>query len=167
MRRFLFVMFAVGCFSFSSERAYACFCVTPEVPEAFKQANAVFLGEVVDIVEPKIGGTSKIQDRLFTIKFKVEKFWKGMSPRTREFSVLSAQGGFRCFAFPPMIKGQRYLVYANPAYGAEHWSVVTSCSRTTVFRFALDPRLMNPDAIDPFADMRMLDAIKGRAFYFW
>jgi len=145
----------------------ACFCVRPEVPEALKQAKAVFLGEVTDIVEPKnTSENAPIQDRFFTIKFKIEKSWKGMPFGTREFNVLTAQGHYGCFAFPPMNKGERYLVYADPAYGAETWSVVTICTRTTAIRFGSKPRLLDLDAIDPFADMKMLDPITNRAFTF-
>lgn len=31
----------------------ACSCAIPDFPEAFKQANAVFVGEVIGIVKPK------------------------------------------------------------------------------------------------------------------
>ena len=167
MKHFLLIALVLGCVLGCTSRAYACWCVRPEVPDALKRANAVFVGEVLDIVEPKTANDdAPIQDRFFTIKFKIEKSWKGVPFGLREFNVLAAQGRYGCFAFPPMNKGERYLVYADPAYGAESWSVVTICTRTTPIRFGSNPRLLNPDAIDPFADMRMLDAITSRTFTF-
>jgi hypothetical protein len=167
MKQLVFTILVLGCLSACASRTYACFCVTPEVPEALKHANAVFLGEVIEIVEPKTSSEgASIQDRFFTIKFKIEKSWKGVPFGTREFNILAAQGRYGCFAFPPMNKGERYLVYADPAYGAEHWSVVTICNRTTIVRFASNPRLLNPEAIDPFWDIKQLDVITKRAFTF-
>jgi len=167
MKRLLLTIFALGCLGASASPTYACSWVTPEVPEAFKQANAVFLGEVVDIVEPKTSNESApIADRFFTIKFKIQRSWKGINFGRREFNVLSAQGRYGCFAFPPVSKGERYLVYADPGSEAGNWSFITIISRTTIVRFGSNPRLLNPDAIDPFEDMRQLDVITKRTFSF-
>jgi hypothetical protein len=146
-------------------RANGCSCLRPEVPGAFKQAKAVFLGEVVDIVEPNTTDeTAPLPGRFFTIKFKIQKSWKGIAFGTQEFSVLSAQGHYGCFAFPSVTKGETYLVYADPAYRAENWSVITICSRSTVLRFGSNPKLLDRDAIDPFSDMKQLDVIAKRVF---
>ena len=167
MKRLLFAILALGCLGSSASPAYACFCVTPEVPEAFKQAKAVFLGEVVDIIEPKNSSESApIADRFFTIRFKIHRSWKGIAVGTREFNVLSAQGRYGCFAFPPVSKGERYLVYSDPGSNAGNWSYITICSRTSVVRFGSGPRLLNSDAIDPYEDIKQLDAITKRTFSF-
>ena len=111
MKYTLLLALALACLVVCSQRTYACFCVTPEVPESFKRAKAVFIGAVVDILEPKTSDeTAPLPGRFFTIKFKVQRTWKGVPSGTQEFSVLSAQGRYGCFAFPPVTKGEtRYL----------------------------------------------------------
>jgi hypothetical protein len=157
----------LACLVICSQRTYACFCVRPEVPESFKQAKSVFLGEVVDIVEPKTSDeTAPLPDRFFKIKFKVQRSWKGVPYGAREFSVLSAQGRYGCFAFPPVTKGEMYLVYADSAYRAENWGIITVCTRTTAVRFGSNPRLPDPEGIDPFSDMKRLDIITKRIHSF-
>ena len=134
MKRLLLTILAVGCLGASASPACACFCVIPELPDAYDQARAVFLGEVVDIIEPKSSNESApTADRLFKIRFKIHRAWKGIAARTREFSVLSAQG-YGCFDFPPVRKGERYLVYADRASNAGNWSYLPSCGRTSVMR---------------------------------
>ncbi len=164
MKRLLLTCLGLTCLILCSSPAYACFCIRQEVPEALKQAKAVFLGEVTEIVEPKNTNEDVlIQDRFLAIKFKIENSWKGIPFNTREFSVLAAQGRSGCFAFPPMNKGERYLVYANPAHGTESWGIVTRCTRTIQISVDSNLQLLDPDAIDPSVDMKMLDAITGRA----
>jgi len=162
MRQLLLTTLALGCLMVIPSRANACFCITPDVPDALKQAKTVFLGEVIDIVEPKTTDvTAPLPGRFFTIKFKIQKSWKGIASGTSEFSVLSAQGRYGCFAFRPVAKGERYLVYADPASDTGHWGLVTICNRTTAVRLGF-----NPDAIDPYEDMKQLDIITKRAFSF-
>ncbi len=148
----------VTCFLVRSSPVAACYCARTEVKDAFKQAQSVFVGEVTDIVEPKNPNAETIQERFFTIKFKIEKSWKGVPLGTRELGVLAAQGRYGCFAFPPMHKGERYLVYADPTDSAQGWSVITTCTRTTAIMVSAKPSLAE-GAIDPFADMKKLDAI--------
>jgi hypothetical protein len=167
MKQLLLISLALGCLMLCPLRANACSCVTPEVPQAFKQANAVFLGEVVEIIEPKDSSESAaISDRFFTIKFKIERSWKGVPFAALEFSVLSAQGHYGCFAFPAVNKGERYLVYADPASDSGNLSVVTNCSRSAIVRLGSNPRLFNWGAIDPRSDIKQLDAITNLALSF-
>ena len=167
MKRIVLMILAFGCLVVSPPRAHACFCVTPEVPDALKRAKAVFLGEVIDIIEPKATDeNAPLPDRFFIIKFKIQRSWKGVGAGTREFSILSANGHYGCFAFPPVAKGETYLVHADPAYRAESWGIITICTRTTIVRFGSNPRLLNPEAIDPFSDMKQLDIITKRVFSF-
>jgi hypothetical protein len=161
------IIFALLCTVAFVPCAYGCSCISPEVPESFNRAKAVFVGGVVDIVEPKTTDeTAPLPGRFFTIKFKVQRSWKGIAFGTEEFSILSAQSHYGCFAFPPVSKGETYLVYADPAYHAEDWGIITACNRTTVVRFGSNPRLLDPEAIDPFSDMKQLDIITKRVFSF-
>ena len=164
MKQLVLTTLAVGCLMVTPS-ANACSCITPEVPEALEHAKSVFLGEVVDIIEPKTTDvTAPVPGRFFTIKFKIHKSWKGVASGASEFSVLSAQGRYGCFAFRPVAKREKYLVYADPASDEGNWSLITICNRTTAVRLGSNPRLTNQDAIDPYEDMKQLDIITKRAF---
>jgi hypothetical protein len=123
-------------FSFSllaTSNAYACSCVEPEVPQAFREARAVFLGEVMEIIQPHTDRpTAPLADRLFRIKFKVERSWKGAA--TQEIVILSDQGRAGCFSWGPFLKGKKYLVYAERRTPSrtpiKHLAVLFSCNRT-------------------------------------
>lgn len=79
--------------------SFACFCSVPDLPKAYEQANAVFVGEVVGIIPPRTSDEkAPLADRFYTIKFEVEKSWKGVS--SREVSVLSGQGKVGCLSDP-------------------------------------------------------------------
>jgi hypothetical protein len=109
--------------------------VTPEVREAFQAARAVFVGEVTEIVEPRTGNPkAPLIDRLYAIKFKVERSWKG--PTSQEIIVLSDQGRAGCFSWGPFLKGRKYLVYAERRTPAgtpiRSLAVLFSCNRTAL-----------------------------------
>ena len=160
MKQVIAMAFIIGVFTLSPPATLACFCLTPDVPEAFDRASAVFVGEVMEIIEPRTSDEkAPLPGRFFIIKFKVEKSWKGVAFASREISVLSAQGRHGCFAYPPVSKGGRYLVYADPAYGdgdgGKGWSVITICNRTAPIRI----NLRHWHDIDPYADMKRLDGM--------
>src|SRR5260370_2440634 len=156
-----------GCLVASPAGGHCCLRLTPEVPDALKRAKAVFLGEVIDIIEPKATDeNAPLPDRFFIIKFKIQRSWKGVGAGTREFSILSANGHYRCFAFPPVAQRGTYFVHAYPAHRADSWGIITICTRTTIVRFGANPSLLTPEAIDPFSDMKQLDIITKRVFSF-
>lgn len=125
----LLAVFAIG-----ARESYACFCVKAEVPEAYDEANAVFIGEVNKIVTPRTDNPmAPLADRLFTIEFKVQKSWKGagfLDTIIPEISVLSDQGRSGCFSWGPFLEGRKYLVYAIQTEG-KNLAVLFSCNRTT------------------------------------
>ena len=165
MKQIMLMAFIIGLFTMSATTTLTCFCVTPDVPEAFDRASAVFVGEVAEIIEPRTSDEkAPLPGRFFTIKFKVEKSWKGVPSASREISVLSAQGRYGCFAYPPVSKGERYLVYADPAQGdgGKGWSIITTCNRTSPIRFSLQDRR----DIDPHEDMKKLDGMVSPSFEF-
>jgi hypothetical protein len=126
----------LSCFaSLFSPSSYACSCVMPEVPQAFSESRAVFIGEVIDIVEPRTNNPkAPLADRLYTVKFKIQRAWKGAT--NQEVLVLSDQGRAGCFSWGSFVKGQRYLVYAErrTPSGAplRNLAVLFSCNRTTL-----------------------------------
>ena len=99
----------------SADAAFGCVCDTPAVPEALKRANAVFVGEVVSIVNRRA-------------RFRVEQSWKGITgpevslvmggsvlrrnKKNREVAVHTSCD----FEFE---KGERYLVYASDSGGVD------------------------------------------------
>jgi len=76
----------------------------------------------------------QLRNRLYAIKFKVEKSWKGTTDQ--EVVVLSDQGRAGCFSWEPFIKGKKYLVYAErrTPSGApiRSLAVLFSCNRTAL-----------------------------------
>jgi len=163
----ILVALIVGIFALSATTTLACSCAMPDVPEALNRANAVFIGEVAEIIEPLTSDEKALPPgRFFTIKFKVEKSWKGVAIASREISVLSAQGRYGCFAYPPVSKGERYLVYAEPAYvdggSSEDWSIITNCTRTSPMRL----KLWYEADIDPYEDMKKLDDLLMLSYRF-
>jgi hypothetical protein len=111
----------------------ACFCVTPEVPRAFEDAGAVFVGEVAEIVKPRTNDPqAPPAERLYTVKFKVEKSWKGAGFRgvtVPEIVVLSDQGRAGCFSWGAFVEGGKYLVYAEET-GEKNLAVLFRWNRT-------------------------------------
>ncbi|WP_339251114.1 hypothetical protein NSQ43_13860 [Sporosarcina sp. FSL W8-0480] len=112
--------------------AYACSCVmAPPPEEALDQADAVFTGEVVEIIEngKLIRGYGK------TIHFKVNEVWKGIEGS--EAVVTTGLHDGDCGL--PFEKGKKYLVYASMSdmYVANTLST-TICHRTTELAYATE-----------------------------
>ncbi len=156
MKAPLFTAGLLAVFAVCAIKSYACFCVKAEVPEAYDEAKAVFIGEVTKIVTPRSDDpTALLAERLFTIKFKVEKSWKGagfLDTAIPEISVLSDQGRSGCFSWGPFLEGRKYLVYAIQTEG-KNLAVLFSCNRTA-------------SLADASADLRELRALQNPFFKF-
>lgn len=168
MKQLIKVILLISVVTLFAPAAYGCFCVMPEVPDAFQKARAVFLGEVVEIAEPI---TSDVKappsERFFRIKFKVKRSWKGVPLGAREFTVLAGQGRFGCFDFT-VVEGLTYLVYADPVYAdpvpSENWSLISFCNRTSVVTLlSIQPR-PGFNGIDPFLDIGQLNGLSALLF---
>ena len=147
----LLVMFMI----FAPE-GYACSCVKNEVRQAYDEAKAVFIGKVTEIVQPRTDDqNADLNERLFVIKFKVERSWKGaafLDTTIAEITILSDQGRSGCFSWGPFLEGKKYLVYAIQTDG-ENLAVLFSCNRTTSLANAAD-------------DLRVLRAMENPFFKF-
>lgn len=138
MKRFLVSCIAL-LFILYPPSSYACTCIIPEVPQAFSASHAVFIGEVIEIIEPRTNNLkAPLANRLYSIKFRVEKSWKGQA--TQEIIVLSDQGRAGCFSWGPFLKGKKYLVYAERRSGAgariKDLAVLFKCNRTALLTSA-------------------------------
>jgi hypothetical protein len=140
----LSILSAVILISISAGKAFGCVCVldpnpTPEKIradrlKAFENASAVFTGEVVSL-------------DLITVKFKVNKIWKGEA--SPEISMLTGarDNGDGTFTVTScdysFTKDQRYLVYA---YGPPGEMKTHQCSRTALIKYA-DQEMQGLDEI--------------------
>jgi hypothetical protein len=149
--------------------APACYCLIPDVPKAVEASAAVFLGEVVEVVPPRASGEgAPVRERFHTIKFKVEKSWKGEV--SGQVGVLSAQSNESCFIYLPFKKGDRYLVYAgetSPEGSARKGDlIITACNRTALVPepgAAPGERLLTPgvNRQDASKDLKELETAKA------
>ena len=68
-------------------------------------------------------------------------------------------------AYPPVQKGERYLVYADAPYhdGSEDraWNIIWLCNRTSRIEFTLGKR-----EVDLFEDMKLLNAATAACLSF-
>src|SRR5947209_12033996 len=98
MKKIVLVTFFFGTLLLSAPTNHACSCAVPEIDQSFKRANAVFIGEVTEIIAPKsYDEMAPLSDRLYTVKLKVEKSWKGV--KSHEVSILSDQGTLQCISY--------------------------------------------------------------------
>ncbi|HSS20559.1 MAG TPA: hypothetical protein VLL54_10825 [Pyrinomonadaceae bacterium] len=170
MKNRLLVAFAFVCITLFAEPAYGCFCVASGVNEAFEGANAVFLGEVIEISGPRTSDQqANVADRFSAIRFKVTKSWKGISFGVSEINVLASQTGKSCLEPPLFLQGHLYLVYADPVFGESPANFISGCGgRTKPVRFEQVTRdsLFSHRVDDAYQDMKQLEFITGRAFKF-
>ena len=117
-----------------------CDCLQPKSPtEELKIAKAVFVGKVVEVIEPDLSKTTRGgRDNLIAlmekssrrIKFKIERTWKGIS--LDEITVTTPPTSCR-YDFKV---GERYLVYA---YGMRITNLgVSKCTRTRKLQEAVE-----------------------------
>lgn len=154
MRRFIILISIAWLFALSAPDIYACFCIKPEVPQAISEARAVFTGEVVEIIQPRTNNPkAPLADRLYAIRFKVDKAWKGAA--SGEITILSDQGRAGCFSWGPFIKGEKYLVYAErrtpTGLRLKSLVVMFSCNRTALL-------------VNTTEDINQLDAMRNFRF---
>jgi hypothetical protein len=138
-------------------------CIIPDVTKAYEQARAAFLGEVIEVVQPLNPEASpRSSDRLFKIRFKVHRAWKGVFSST--FEVFSYDGP----AYFGLYEGgnaKKYIVYADPLIEngvyPPHKIAISRCSRTALVSES-DKRSSLPlaETLHPrsgIADVKVLD----------
>ncbi|HEV8159337.1 MAG TPA: hypothetical protein VGP58_09910 [Pyrinomonadaceae bacterium] len=126
MNKIIFTIFFFAFFTvLNASNVFACSCVPqgdesiePQVKEAYTNSTAVFVGEVVEVIQ-------KPDTFITEVKFKVLKSWKN------EFKdavvIKTGRGGGDCgYEFEV---GKKYLVYA---YGDKGKLGTNICTRTSV-----------------------------------
>lgn len=110
-------------------------CAAPGSPnEAYKDAAAVFVGQVISIKErlveiKSLGHATKV--RHHTVTFSIEQAFKGVSGATVEIETNEAFSE----SFYNFKQGEQYLVYA---YDIDAKFSVSICTRTTLLKNAED-----------------------------
>jgi len=103
------VLVLLSCFC----NAYSNECAKIPYRKLFRDAETVFIGQVIDIRD------SGDHDYQMAVKFKTDQFFKG--PKQPEITVLADLGIVIGFIFHP---GEKYLVYAY----SKRLLVPTNCS---------------------------------------
>jgi hypothetical protein len=107
----------------SASRVSACSCDPPKPRKLFREARAVFVGEVVDIRESTVPLGKGFPSSSYAVTFKISKYWKGV--KGANITVYSDLGGLECHQFAYR-KGETYFVYA---FGKDLISI-TGCTRS-------------------------------------
>jgi len=107
-----------------SSDAPACSCIPPpHAAEAFDQADAVFLGRIVD--ESHVDGRDPYS--LIRLDVEVMESWKGVD--TSYVSVYTASDTAACGLPAGVGRTLVFYVFRDPFDGRGHWTV-SLCSRT-------------------------------------
>ena len=97
--------------AFGSSLAYSCSCEIPNQRERYRKANAVFVGEVLELKErPRVETSENLNDFPYQVTFRVEKQWKGK--RQSEVTALSDYENLGMCNDLYLEVGKRFLVYA-------------------------------------------------------
>lgn len=102
-------------FLFGSFTAYSCSCDYPSQRSAFRNAETVFVGEVVEF--KALEGRETNEDLIwfpYQVTFKVEKQWKGK--RQAQIIARTDLNIGPCSGFE-MSVGERFLIYAERKSG--------------------------------------------------
>jgi len=137
MNKIIFTIFFFAFFTvLNASNVFACSCVPqgdesiePQVKEAYTNSTAVFVGEVVEVIQ-------KPDTFITEVKFKVLKSWKNEFKDTA--SITTGRGGGDCgYEFEV---GKRYLVYAD---GDKNKLRTNICTRTSAFESNKDVAFLN------------------------
>jgi hypothetical protein len=98
-------LLALGFVACAAGAAFACSCDDPPLETKFKDAGAVFVGEAVELTKVRVNFYE------YSVRFKVEKSWKGApGPEIEVFAAYDLPG--MCNDLP-LSPGEKYLVYAD------------------------------------------------------
>ena len=133
---------------------FTFYCIRPDVSEAFAEAKAVFIGEVVKVVPPGTGKKGPLPGGGYKITFNIERSWKGMP--FGQIDLWALDGNYEA-AMPLMKVGERYLVYALGTKTDE--LTMNSCYRSARLPDSSPTSRLFGNENDPLSDIRILDAM--------
>ena len=123
MRVLVFSMCLFLVLALRATEVSACSCDPPKPQKLFREAEAVFVGEVVEISESTVPLGKGFPPLSYAVKFRISRYWKGV--KGSEITVHSDLGGLGCHQFA-FRKGETYFVYA---FERELISI-TGCTRS-------------------------------------
>lgn len=103
MRSVSRVIFLIGSLLFGAQHAYPCSCLPRSPDKKLKESEAVFVGEAIAV-------SKDFQKRTMAVKFKVERYWKGVT-YPEVIVISSLPGGGSCGL--PVEVGGKFLIYAS------------------------------------------------------
>ena len=127
MKKTLCSLFLAGLMLVGTSEAFACSCDLPSGPDesqvkkAKASADAVFVGRLVKLVEPKNRDGSLTGEVI--AEFEIERAWTDV--KTSRITVYTTN--ICCICGFPFHKGMRYIVYASGKQKLH----TTICTRTT------------------------------------
>ena len=128
MKPLIRAVFLFGFLILSANFAYPCTCLQISHRKEFRQTDAIFAGQVIDISEDKSFVPPKLDDsklsretlarrqkmvdsqRRYIVRFKVEKKFKGVGGK--EITLYTFQSDSPCSGIA-FTEGERYLIYAD------------------------------------------------------
>jgi hypothetical protein len=87
-----------------SSAVFPCECEIMKPSKKLRKAKAVFIGEVVEI-----GRNDKSEQATVSVKFKVERYWKGV--KEQFVTVVGAPAAAGACGLPVRLN-EKYLIYA-------------------------------------------------------
>jgi len=93
----------------TASAVYPCQCEIMKPSKKLRKAKVVFVGEVVEI-----GRNDKSQWATVSVKFKVERYWKGK--KEQYVTVVGAPSAAGACGLPVKL-GEKYLIYAFKTEG--------------------------------------------------
>lgn len=137
----------------SASSADACDCGDFLVEDASKTSASIFMGEVIDVSDPREVSIGSKSEKVYLTRFLVWERWKGA--KSIEAEVLVEPLGY----YTQMRVGEVYLVYAKPLAlqdsSTKIEGIVNDCTRTTLMlRPGPQQKVVNPL---PFYDVFKLD----------
>ena len=156
MRRIALVVLGLLTMTFASASwARACDCSNFLIEDASKTSASIFIGEVIDVSDPREVLIESKTEKVYLTRFLVWERWKGAKSIEAEILVELPVHNTQ------MTVGEVYLVYAKPLAlqdgSAKIEGIVTRCTRTALMeRPGPQQKVVNPL---PFYDVFKLDKI--------
>jgi hypothetical protein len=130
MKMFIRIVFTASMILACAAEVFPCTCSSPGVREKFRSADVVFVGSVTAISPASPDADFPLA--MHTVKFKVEKLWKG--PRNSEITAVADYDQRGWCGDLDLAVGEKYLIYADRQKG--RLRIQTDCGPNMNVRYA-------------------------------